>query len=150
MLDSGFVYSEKLWSLFPPPVLHCHPAPIPGTNLSPCSEGQIWWSQSVRGAVLISELLDTQNYSWYVWQCHTLCYQRIPRYFMFSSEAQAAKALDITTCGFIETIWKTKITFIIFPCISWINRHLCLFLFEFMCGTLLCGRSHTPCFYLLI
>ncbi len=70
MLESGFVYSEKLWSPFPPPpppaVLHCHPALIPGTNLSPCSEGQIWWSQSVRGAVLMPELLDTQNYSSYV------------------------------------------------------------------------------------
>lgn len=24
------------------PTLYCHPALIPGTNLSPCSEGQIW------------------------------------------------------------------------------------------------------------
>ncbi|KAG7229656.1 hypothetical protein INR49_012700 [Caranx melampygus] len=66
MLDSGFVYSEKLWSPFPPPVLHCHPALIPGTNLSPCSEGQIWWSQSGRGIALMPELLDTRNYNSYV------------------------------------------------------------------------------------
>lgn len=52
MRDSGFVYSEKLWSPFlPPMLLHCHPALIPHTNLSLCSEGQIWWSRSVRGTV---------------------------------------------------------------------------------------------------
>lgn len=35
----------------PPMLLHCHPALIPHTNLSLCSEGQICWSRSVRGTV---------------------------------------------------------------------------------------------------
>lgn len=53
-----------------PPTLHCHPALIPGTNLSLCSEGQIWWGQSVRGAGLVPDLLGTDIYSRFFYIAH--------------------------------------------------------------------------------
>lgn len=47
--NSGPPFSSS--SSSPPMLLHCHPALIPHTNLSLCSEGQICWSRSVRGTV---------------------------------------------------------------------------------------------------
>lgn len=158
MLDSGFVYSEKLWS--PPPPRPTPPPPH--AALSPCSHTRhqplplLWRSDLVEpeceSTLLTPESLDTHNNSSYMWQYHTLCYQRrVSRHTSCFHLRPEARELETTLPAVSRDNWnQTKTTFQILPHISWIRRRSCVIAFKFEWGTLLCGQNHAPCFSLLI
>ena len=119
MLDSGFVYSEKLWSPPPPPPnTHTHTTTPTTTHaaLSPCSHTRhqplplLWRSDLVEpeceSTLLTPESLDTHNNSSYVWQYHTLCYQRrVSQHTSCFRRRSEAQELEITLPAVSEKTW---------------------------------------------